>query len=743
MAAVRGCARVGYPASTMAGERLDYASERQRHDRFVGRAALLDRLDRLLGGDGEPSVVVTGGPGMGKSALLAAWLARREAAGEGVPHHFIRRGLHGWDDPEKIAGSLVAQIEVRCPEAGEAGAGAGMHPAARLGMALRCAARVLRPRSQRLVVVIDGLDEYDPSGDAGDDPFADFVPHPLPPGVRLLCARRAARRPLASLEARCGELAVIDLDDAASAADNEATVRLAWRAANRLELDAQAVDDAVARAGGNLLHAVMAQRYLETVPPDRRRLDDIPHGLAALLDASWQRAARDARLAGALGLLCAAREALTLDEIAAVAGWSEAPRMEASGGHELVDETRRADGQLAYRLAHDAIRAHIAQAIGEDALRRHHGALARRLATWPAAAPAQPYALRHALVHHALAGAWSEAWRIAADASFLEARCRALGVHELEADLARVERSCDDAAERPRLHALAGALAREAHWLAAAPDAAGPVVWNRLRRSGWRAHNLDAQLRVSDARFLRVRQCVAGDNPARVRELAGHTGSVQACAVTGDGRQVVSASSDGTLKLWDLERGRLLRTLAGHGGPVWTCAVTPDGRVVSGAADGTLKLWDLGGRALLTIAGHRADVLACAVTPDARAISASADGTLKVWELASGRWLRTLEGHTDKVTACAMDPDGRSVVSASADGTVRRWALDSEDADILHDERGRPVTACTATARDVILASADATLKVLARRKRPSRTLQGHTAAINACTAVKNYLITA
>lgn len=84
----------------MSGERFDYSGERQRHEKFVGRAGLLARLDQLLvAGGGDRWVVVTGGPGMGKSALLAAWLARRDAAGAAVPHHFIRRGQYDWDVP--------------------------------------------------------------------------------------------------------------------------------------------------------------------------------------------------------------------------------------------------------------------------------------------------------------------------------------------------------------------------------------------------------------------------------------------------------------------------------------------------------------------------------------------------------------------------------------------------------------------------------------------------------------------
>src|SRR5512144_2952411 len=84
----------------MPGERFDYTNERQRHEKFVGREALLARLDELLvKGGADRWVVVTGGPGMGKSAILSAWLTRREAAGAVVPHHFIRRGAYDWDDP--------------------------------------------------------------------------------------------------------------------------------------------------------------------------------------------------------------------------------------------------------------------------------------------------------------------------------------------------------------------------------------------------------------------------------------------------------------------------------------------------------------------------------------------------------------------------------------------------------------------------------------------------------------------
>jgi hypothetical protein len=80
------------PPSPVRAELIDFTIERQRHRRFVGRADVLAQLDEWLLGPGEAGwVVVTGGPGMGKSAVLSAWLARREAAGAVVPHHFVRQ----------------------------------------------------------------------------------------------------------------------------------------------------------------------------------------------------------------------------------------------------------------------------------------------------------------------------------------------------------------------------------------------------------------------------------------------------------------------------------------------------------------------------------------------------------------------------------------------------------------------------------------------------------------------------
>lgn len=57
---------------------------------------------------------------------------------------------------------------------------------------------------------------------------------------------------------------------------------------------------------------------------------------------------------------------------------------------------------------------------------------------------------------------------------------------------------------------------------------------------------------------------------------------------------VSGGSRDGTIKIWDLATGKLLRTLTGHSEVVLSVAISPDGQtIVSGSDDKTIKIWRL------------------------------------------------------------------------------------------------------------------------------------------------------
>ncbi|WP_333738133.1 trypsin-like peptidase domain-containing protein, partial [Streptomyces sp. IBSBF 2806] len=136
--------------------------------------------------------------------------------------------------------------------------------------------------------------------------------------------------------------------------------------------------------------------------------------------------------------------------------------------------------------------------------------------------------------------------------------------------------------------------------------------------------------------------------------LDGHTDWINAlCAVpVGDQTLLASASNDGTIRLWNTETGETVRVLAGHTGPVRALAWVPNGAqklLASAGSDGTIRLWHpLTGTTMRVLAGHTAFLNAlCTVSIGDQTLLASAsnDGTIRLWNTETGETVRVLAGH--------------------------------------------------------------------------------------------------
>src|SRR4028119_1154952 len=85
--------------------------------------------------------------------------------------------------------------------------------------------------------------------------------------------------------------------------------------------------------------------------------------------------------------------------------------------------------------------------------------------------------------------------------------------------------------------------------------------------------------------------CLTPPRRGLLRTLKGHTGFVNAVAVTADGKRAISGSDDNTLKVWDLTTGKEQFTLKGHSSSVNAVAVTADGkRAISSSYDNPLQV---------------------------------------------------------------------------------------------------------------------------------------------------------
>ncbi|MGW7166818.1 nSTAND1 domain-containing NTPase [Streptomyces sp. NPDC054884] len=161
-----------------------------------------------------------------------------------------------------------------------------------------------------------------------------------------------------------------------------------------------------------------------------------------------------------------------------------------------------------------------------------------------------------------------------------------------------------------------------------------------------------------------------------VAELTGHHGPVRSVSFSPDGRTLASASSDASIRLWSVSDRRQVAVLTGHRGPVRAVSFSPDGRTVASAGqDGTVRLWDTRThRQTGRLPGHSGDVLALAYAPDGSLLaSAGADRTARLWNPHTRRAVGVLSGHSGDVLAVAFSPDSRVLATGGADRTVRLW----------------------------------------------------------------------
>jgi len=165
------------------------------------------------------------------------------------------------------------------------------------------------------------------------------------------------------------------------------------------------------------------------------------------------------------------------------------------------------------------------------------------------------------------------------------------------------------------------------------------------------------------------------------RALRGHSHYVEDVVISKDGHFALSASWDGTLRLWDLTYGTCPRRFVGHTKDIMSVAFSADNRqIVSGSRDKTIKLWNTLGECKYTIYDGHSDWVSCVqFSPNAAnpvIVSAGWDRVVKVWSLTDEFKLRkNLTGHTGYINAVTVSPDGSLCASGGKDGTAMLWDL--------------------------------------------------------------------
>lgn len=177
----------------------------------------------------------------------------------------------------------------------------------------------------------------------------------------------------------------------------------------------------------------------------------------------------------------------------------------------------------------------------------------------------------------------------------------------------------------------------------------------------------------------------------------GRRGAFAVVATNPSGNLVATGDTGGTIQIWQLPSGKLLRTIAAHTAKVTGLAFSPDGeKLYSGSLDKSLRVWNSADGAAIAKLETPAAVNAIALARRGRQICCGeADGVVRVWDVAAdlksqrakpqavpaaattGKLMQELRGRSGPISAMAAWGDGSQIVSGGADGTLRFWDLKS------------------------------------------------------------------
>ncbi|MCY1009154.1 FHA domain-containing protein [Nannocystis pusilla] len=185
-----------------------------------------------------------------------------------------------------------------------------------------------------------------------------------------------------------------------------------------------------------------------------------------------------------------------------------------------------------------------------------------------------------------------------------------------------------------------------------------------------------------------------------------HVDTIESVLPSYDGNSLLSASADGTLRLWPLQNadaGGALAVLSDHRGPITGLGLSSDGgRMASLGQDKALRAWRLDNR------GTPRRILERTFEQAPQALAVSLDGLwaavgverqLLVYSLSGGeREPKPIERaqHDDLISHVAFSPDNRWLVSADFSGAINTWSMKDngpEDSPARNVALGRSVTA--------------------------------------------------
>lgn len=236
--------------------------------------------------------------------------------------------------------------------------------------------------------------------------------------------------------------------------------------------------------------------------------------------------------------------------------------------------------------------------------------------------------------------------------------------------------------------------------------------------------------------------------------LTGHSGYLRCVNWSSDSKQIVTAALDNLIRVFDVETGTLVcEPLSGHKSTLTSVAFLPspkgdEPQVLSASMDGTARVWGLRMKSFMktqTFTNYHNDwVHSIAISPvNDRIASGGDDGQLVVLDVVTGEYKFSFSAHDDWIRCVTYSPDGSKIATCSDDHTISIWNAEGGERFLgPFDDHTRAVLSIAFSPRGNFLVSGseDGTVRswdlhpLFSKLNNPLSTYQGHKSAVNAVT---------
>lgn len=169
-----------------------------------------------------------------------------------------------------------------------------------------------------------------------------------------------------------------------------------------------------------------------------------------------------------------------------------------------------------------------------------------------------------------------------------------------------------------------------------------------------------------DGPTIRLRNMATGEAGMTLR---GHSDCVRSVAFSADGKTLVSASSDSTVKLWNVTTAEERATYPANTSEVDLVLLGPDGKALAlttiGTLNATMKFWDATTgveRSATPLSEWSFECLA--FSPDGKLLASGCE-PVRLWDVATGKNIASLDTLSEGVEEIRFSPDGKTLAAVS------------------------------------------------------------------------------